>query len=445
VKITNHRGDDLYLAPSNFTPPEPPELPEPASIFPIDQLADTIKATVDPESWNAEGAGIDVKNNLLLVRNTTENLDQVQRLIEELRTNSGPLVNLEVRFITVEDNFLRDVGVDIRGLGDNSQGTGVPGLGTPAPHDDVFFGGTTGPTEPSSVGFDNSSGIYYNDGQDGAYAGRVENIFDALLGNEEVLLGTGGLSFQHTFLDDTQLEVILRAVEKSERSERVTATKITVFNTQRAVVQVLTQVAYVGDYDVEIAQASNIANPQIRYVKEGTVLDVKPVVSADRRFITLEMRPTVATLVRPIPTFSTPLSSGPGGVSPNAPVIIQVPKLEKNSVRTTVTMPDGGTLLLGGLKFYDEVDATSEVPLIGKIPILSFLFSRKGRYVNRRNLVALISAQIVALEEIEPRGEYTPPAIPSLRHAPVRPLPECPTPCPVPCPRCPSGSPCRCR
>jgi hypothetical protein len=43
----------------------------------------------------------------------------------------------------------------------------------------------------------------------------------------------------------------------------------------RSVVQTLTQVSYVRDYDVEIAQASNIANPQIGYLKEGNVLDIK--------------------------------------------------------------------------------------------------------------------------------------------------------------------------
>ena len=33
----------------------------------------------------------------------------------------------------------------------------------------------------------------------------MENLFDVLLGNPEVLTGSGGLSFQHTFLDDTRL------------------------------------------------------------------------------------------------------------------------------------------------------------------------------------------------------------------------------------------------
>ena len=45
-------------------------------------------------------------------------------------------------------------------------------------------------------------------------------------------------------------------------------------SSQRAYVSFLNQVSYVRDYDVEIAQASNIANPNIGLILEGTVLDV---------------------------------------------------------------------------------------------------------------------------------------------------------------------------
>jgi tetratricopeptide (TPR) repeat protein len=453
VTIQNHRGTDIYLAPSSFTPPEPPELPEPAPIYPMEALVDTIKSTIEPTSWE-EPAQIEVKNNILILKNTSDVIAQVERLLAELRANAGPLVSIDVRFMTVEDNFLRDVGVDVRGLGDDAQGTGAPGLGTTRPNDDVFFGSPANPSgvpfgvhpEPSSVGTGNDSGIFYNDGSDGAYQGRIENLFDTFLnifGNPDVLTNTGGLSLQHTFLDDIQLEVILRAVEKSERIQQIRAAQLMMFNTQRATLEVLNKVAYVADYDVEIAQAANIANPIIQYVVEGVVLDVKPVVSADRRFVTMELRPTTAELVRPIPTFATSLASGPTGVpvSTNSQVILQTPKLRKSSVRTTVTMPDCATLLLGGLKFYEEVNADSSVPFLRHIPIVSFLLERKARYVNRRNLIILIRACVVALEEQEPMGEFAPPP-PLDVPIPIRTLPECPQECPpMPAITCPPPPP----
>jgi type II secretory pathway component HofQ len=418
VAIQNFVGQEINLVPSNFTPPEPPELPDPQPIFQAENLVELIKETIGKEGTWDEPAAIDTKNGIIIARNRPEILQQVEALLDDLRANSGLLVHLEVRFLTAEDNFLRDVGVDI----------GVPGLGTDAPQDDIFFGSAANPygvpfgvfPEPSSAGTSNDSGMFYNDGQDGAYQARIENLFDVLLGNPEVLTGSGGLSFQHTFLDDTQIEVILRAVEKSERIQQITAPTITVYNTQRANVSVLNQLSYVQDYDVEIAQASNIANPIIQTIQDGIVLDVRPVVSADLRFVTLELRPTVALLTRPIATFSTSLASGP--ITASAPVIIQIPELRVSRVRTTVTMPDGGTLLLGGLKFYEQVTEESGIPFLSDIPILSFLCSRKGHYVNKRNLMILITAEIVPLEELEPRGNLELPPVPLGSWTPLRPV-----------------------
>ena len=73
-------------------------------------------------------------------------------------------------------------------------------------------------------------------------------------------------------------------------------------------------------------------------------------------------------------------------------------------------MPDGGTLLLGGLKFYEQQTHESGMPVLVADPRSSgFLFSRKGHYVNRRNLIVLITAEIVPLEEREPKGEWKAP------------------------------------
>jgi len=52
---------------------------------------------------------------------------------------------------------------------------------------------------------------------------RFENLYDVSIGKPGVLTSLGGLSFQGTLIDDTQLEVILRAVEKSDRSTVVIA------------------------------------------------------------------------------------------------------------------------------------------------------------------------------------------------------------------------------
>ena len=76
VKIQNFRGTDIYLAPSNYTPPEPPELPEAAQIYPTDALVETIKTVVDEETWKVEGASLEIKNGTLIARNTRRDARQ---------------------------------------------------------------------------------------------------------------------------------------------------------------------------------------------------------------------------------------------------------------------------------------------------------------------------------------------------------------------------------
>ena len=371
--------------------------------FDPDRLVDLVKGNIAKQTWDEDPAAYSaqVRNGIMIVKHSAAVHGQITTLLDGLRKSASIMVSLEARFLIVEDNFLEDIGVDFRGLGDDSQGIGEPGRGTDSSMDDFgvpgAFGGVGTPTNPRGPGTDGSSGIFYNDNSDGDIRARTENLYDSLLGNPKVLTGSGGLSMQLTYLDDTEVNLVLRAVRKSERMNMVTAPRITVFNTERANVTVLNQVSYIKDFDAEIAQAAAITEPVVDVIQDGVVLDVRPIVSADRRYITMDLRPTVAQLLRPIPTVTASVATG-------TPVTIELPRLEVQRVRTTVTIPDNATVLLGGLKFSEEQDKFSGIPILSKIPILSFLTSRRGKYTNRRNLLILLKASILIPEEVVPRA-----------------------------------------
>jgi type II secretory pathway component GspD/PulD (secretin) len=196
----------------------------------------------------------------------------------------------------------------------------------------------------------------------------------------------------------------MRAVSKQERVEEVTAPQLLLYNAQRGNLSVTNQFSYIKDFEVEIAQAAAVADPVVGVVKDGVVLDVRPVVSADRKFITIELRPTLATLAQPIPTFTTTLGVG-------QPISIQLPRLTVQKVRTTVTIPDGGTLMLGGMKSSEKQNLNSGVPFLRDIPVVSFLFTRKGSYIANRKVLILLRANILIPTELEPRI-VTPDEIP---------------------------------
>lgn len=395
----------------------------PATTITEDQLTKLIKDNIAKNTWEGEGGNsIDIRHGTLIIRHTAEIHQQIESLLNDLRKTTGLLVTIEARFLTVSDDFLEDIGVDWRSLGatafgsveqsetsvadeeeEDSSGGLKPGdIGTGYDYrlmDDVVFGKVD---DGKTIGTGRGSGLYYKYRNDLETRQRLENIFDQTLGDSDVLTNSGGLSMQMAYLDDIELQMVLRAVRKRSRSNVLTAPRLTVFNTQRANVTIVNQIAYVEDYEVEIATKSTIADPTVGTVQDGVILDVKPVISADRKYITLELQPTVAKLIndelKPVETqLASSAGSGPGTVK------IQLPNLRMTKIKTTITIPDGGTILLGGLMEGNRQDYTSGVPFLSDLPIISFFTSRQGKYAHRQSLLILVSAKITSMEEQAPK------------------------------------------
>jgi type II secretory pathway component GspD/PulD (secretin)/tetratricopeptide (TPR) repeat protein len=398
--IHDFPGTEMNVAPSGgYNPPEEDKAERESNVVSSEQLETLIRNNVSAGSWEADpqNAIKITPHGTMVVHQTPEVQEQIKKLLDDLREATGIMVDIQARFLQVEDNFLEDIGVDFRGLGQ-------PGGGTNTGFND-FGDPSTQLTLGKEIGTGTDLGAFYdNPGSMYDVRGRVENLYDVSLGDPNVLQGSGGLSATWTYLTHLQLEMVLRAVSKSERVELVTAPRITLYNTARGNLSVVNEVAYVQDFNVEIAQGASIADPIVNVVRDGIVLDVRPVVSADRRFITLELRPTIAQLVRPIREVSTTLGS-------QNSVTIQLPEVNIQRVRTSIPMPDGGTVMLGGTKVSDKQDLRSGVPILNKIPIVSFFFDRKGNYVSNRKLLILLKANIVIPSEHEPTPAQTnPPA-----------------------------------
>lgn len=414
------------------------EIKESTTTMTEEQLTELIKNNIGKATWDAGDCSVETRPGTLIVRQTESIHKQIDSLLNDLRKATGLLVTIESKFITVSDDFLEDIGVDWRNLGaTNINGRDIEGetyyktdtnnnestrsytrktvqgsrqeIGTNAKYrtlDDIITGTDNGMTERSAGG-------YYQDGNNAIVQGRLENIFDTVLGSDKVT-NAGGLSMQMAYLDKVELQMILQAVRKKYRSNILTSPRLTVFNTQRANVTIAQQQAYVQDYDVEIATNATIADPVIGVVQSGVVLDVKPIISADKKYITLELQPTVADLTKLADFYTSVassdktqnrLSDNPINTSGRADaktIRIQAPELKMTKIRTTVTIPDGGTLLIGGLMQATRQDTMSGIPVLSDLPIISFFTSRKGKFTHRESLIILVTAHITSMEEKEP-------------------------------------------
>lgn len=415
--VQSKPGPDLRLkVPGDDAPlfPEVDEEPQP-SVVDDTRLVELLTATIAPDKWEGSPFTMNFQGGVLYVRADRETLDAVGKLLNELRRHVGIQIDIESRFLSVEDSFLEDVGIDLRGLGNQSaQGLAGRGLEKNGDRSNAGFD-DFGPRQqqnaavPGIVGTGTEPGIFFDDGEDGDAMARVENLFNSTLGGRNGgLTNAGGLSLQYAFLDDTEVEVVLRAVSKQERSEQIEAPRLLVFNNTRASMHFLRNISYIRDFEVEIAQAAAVANPVIGTVHDGVALDVRPVVDSDLKFITMELRPTVMALQLPIPTFTTTLGVG-------QPISIQLPEVTLQRVRTTVTVPDGSTMMLGGMRLVERQNLRSTVPLLGSLPGLSWLFSRNGTSVQNRKMLILIRSKIVLMEELEPDPATLPTDIVSMR------------------------------
>ena len=354
-----------------------------------DDLVTLVTDNVAVGQWEDDGVSIEIYEGHMIVVHTLDVQRQVRQFLEDLGRFNTSLVTIETKFLTIGDNWIQEMGVEWRGIDNpgspftdlddvNSGLEDMAGLG-------LDNGGTGDGASPPSAGF------FFDDGQDGDFKASTSNIFNNPLG--AALSTIGGLTTQWSLLDDAQLSVIFRAVEKDSQVELINDQTLSVFNTERAYITVINQLAYIQDFDVEAFQFQVAADPQINVVQEGIVLDVRPTINHDRKSITLEVQPTVADVVS-MTDFTTSL----GGST--SPVSLQLPELEVKSIFTTVEVPDGGSILLGGLNKIRNVERRAEVPWLAKIPVLGFFFKEEGYNDEKQSLMILISARITDIREV---------------------------------------------
>ena len=167
----------------------------------------------------------------------------------------------------------------------------------------------------------------------------------------------------------------------------------------------------VGDFAA--AQA-----PVITVLGEGTTLSVQAVVSHDRRFVRLTLVPFFSQ-IGDVDTFTfTGRSSSNSGTQPtdddgtpvgdrdNEEVItegstVQLPTFSFTTVSTTVNVPDGGTVLLGGIKRLSEGRNERGVPMLSKLPYVSRLFKNVGIGRQTQSLMLMVTPRIIIQEEEE--------------------------------------------
>jgi general secretion pathway protein D len=382
-----------------------------AAMADFQTLIDLITTTIAPDSWEEVGGAGAIQEfpiNLSLVISQTQDVhEQIADLLEQLRRLQDLQVTIEVRFITLNDNFFERIGIDfdfsiddnvnvdrIRGSersggqGDDTGPSAIIGLSTEGPTSNLdlqFTQGSFGSTLPQFGSFD---------------PGTAANFGFAILSDLEVFF-------------------LLQAAEGDQRTNVLQAPKVTLFNGQTASVQDQSQRPFVTSIIPVVGDFAAAQMPVIVVLNEGTQLNVQAVVSSDRRFVRLTLVPFFSR-IGPVEQFTfegrTTSDSGtivtdPEGeqkdkdnvITTREGTTVQLPTFIFTTVSTTVSVPDGGTVLLGGIKRLSEGRNERGVPMLSKIPYVNRLFRNVGIGRETQSLMMMVTPRIIIQEEEELR------------------------------------------
>lgn len=378
----------------------------------VNKIKDLIRTTIDKESWGAPtGSGpgsIDEIYGTLVVNQTAENHQALANLIEQLRETNNLQVSIEARFISVSSGFLNSIGVNMdayfnigSGLGGGLPGGATNPGGTQSYDIDPFTGahvphkgtsgwgaGKPGSEEFTPIGITRPWANSTNPIGFGNMVGVSTPISNGnSIGSQ---ITAPAMSVAGTFLDDIQVDFIVQATQANSTTRVLTAPRITLFNGQRAYVTVGTVQAYVSSFDPVVGTNTTGLQPHISYIPTGSVLDVEATVSADRKYVTMTVRPQVSHL-----DALTPLENIGGGGR------VQFPTVTLQTLMTTVQVPDKGTLLLGGQRLSAEVENEGGVPILSKIPVLDRFFTNRGKVRDEQTLLIMIKPTIIINKEQE--------------------------------------------
>ncbi len=361
----------------------------------VTELKNLIVTTVDRESWYPNGNGqINELSGNLVITQTSQNHREVQKLISRLREMRTIQVSIEARFITVNTGFLSQIGVDLDFY--FNIGSEIGGGGTTT---DPFTGATVpvrGPSTWNQNGNNADASLRkvspFGATQNSTTFANVFNQSTNVPGGIGSMVSAPAMSVAGTFLDDLQVDFLIQATQAHSSTRTLTAPRVTLFNGQRAYVNVATQQAFISGVEPFVSENTSALRPIIAYAPTGQMLDVDATVSHDRRYVTMTLRPQVTSLNG---MGNTTIASG-GNV-----VTIGLPNMTMQMIETTVSVPDGGTLLIGGQKLSGEVEKEMGVPVVSKLPVINRAFTNKGKLRDEQTLLILVKPTIIIQAEAE--------------------------------------------
>lgn len=188
----------------------------------------------------------------------------------------------------------------------------------------------------------------------------------------DIGLGGGGSGFTGTVLSPGEFSGVVRALETINEGRALSRPYMLVGNNRQATFD-----AVIEEPFVSVNAANTIATTSFGgAVPAGTVVTVTPTITSGDH---LELE------------YSVSLSSFVGeSTDPAIP-----PPRQESKITSVSTIPDGYTVVVGGIEALTEGESISRVPFLGSLPIVGELFTSRSTSHSRSRFYVFIRADIM--------------------------------------------------
>ncbi|MEI6561228.1 MAG: Amuc_1098 family type IV pilus outer membrane protein [Verrucomicrobiota bacterium] len=355
----------------------------------------------------------------LIVKNTQEQIDLIDTLVEAWNGSVPSQVDIEAKFVEITQTNLKELSFDwtlgqfaIPGSNKVFGGGGTAGTGRAVNASNFGF---VDPTTGQVVGASPlTAGNRTGAGPGAAISG---NAIDSLL----YPAATGASSAAPAILSaagvftDPQFQVVMRALNQKKGVDLLSSPRVTCKSGQEAEIEIVRDFKYPTEYNPPqvptsgsgstIAVVTPTTPTQFGVTQVGVKLHVQPTVGADGSTIDLQLEPQVVEFEGFInygsPIYGVGITFDPSTFTYGSSSVlltsnvINQPIFSTRKVRTSVSIWDGQTVMLGGLMREDVQKVEDKTPFLGDIPLVGRLFRSSVDQHQKRNLVIFVSAHLI--------------------------------------------------
>ncbi len=194
----------------------------------------------------------------------------------------------------------------------------------------------------------------------------------------DVKFDNSGLKFAYL---DASLGAFINALESLGDTNVIATPRLLVLNKHRAEILIGKELGYVSTTITETS-----ASQTVDFLKVGAQLVIRPFISNDG-LIRMEVHPEVST--------------GAVQITNN----FTVPNKDTTQVTTNILVPDGATVIIGGLMREDLQTTSSQIPFLGNLPLIGAAFRNRVETTTKQEIIVLITPHIVGDYEVNSEGQ----------------------------------------